>query len=428
VRVLDELESEIERVAAEAGHTRRRRRWWRSGMLVVALPLGVAAAAVAATSGILVGDPVKNPRGAHLNLNPRAGLGVVVRTGKLLGARAPDPDGGPDWALRMVKTSRGLGCIQLGRVVEGKLGVLGRDGAFGNDGQFHERGAEILQQTDCQQTDGAGHVFIAMSYHGVPASGDVTGCAARSSSRDVLPVCPPGSLRTIHYGLLGPQASAVTYVSASGAIIRRRVSGPDGAYLVVQRTDPGRRNFYFTAGVTPATGLRSVEYRDRSVCHIVSPQRLGGARPCPLKGFVAPTLPRISSGDLATKVGVHIGTRREYPGPKVKLPRGAPVIPAQRRITITFRARLAANARSFYTISTRMQHVSEGCPYGTFGPIAKDVTTGSVISHILYVPYHCRGALKINVGYTQQRRPGPMPFDIGGLGNAKVGRVTATLR
>jgi len=428
VRVLDELEREIERIAAQEGDVRARRRWWRSGMLVVVVPLGLAAAAVAATTGILVGEPVKNPPGAQLNLNPKAGLGVIVGSGKLLGVRTGDPDGGPAWALRMVKTSRGLGCVQLGRVVDGKLGVLGRDGAFANDGKFHERGAEILQQTDCQQADAAGHVFIAMSYLGLAASGDMTACAPRPSSRDVRPACPPGSLRTIYYGLLGPQASAITYVSPGGIIIRRPVTGPDGAYLVVLPTDPGRRNFYFSPGVTPASGLRSVEYRDGSVCRIVSPQRLGGARHCPLKGFVAPTLPHITRAQLATTIDVDIGTRREHPGPKIKLPKGAPVIPAQRRITIRFRARVAATARSFYTVNTRLHAAGKNCRYRGFGPIAKDATAGSAISYTLYVAYRCRGTLTINVGYTQQRRPGPMPFDIGGLGNAKVGHVTATLR
>jgi len=300
VRVLDELERDIARLAAEAGDVRRRRRWWRSGTLVIALPLALAAAAVAATSAILTGEPVKNPPG--LQLNPKAGLGVIVGSGKLLDVRAADPDGGPDWALRMVKTSRGLGCVQLGRLVDGKLGVLGRDGAFGNDGKFHERGAQILQQTDCQQTDGAGHVFIAMTYQGLPASGDATGCIARANTRLPRPVCPPGSLRTIYYGLLGPQAKALTYRDANDTIVRQRVSRPEGAYLVVLPTDPKRRNIgYYSPGVTPATGLRSVEYRDGSVCRIINAQRLGGARHCPLKGFIAPNVSPISSGDLATK-------------------------------------------------------------------------------------------------------------------------------
>jgi hypothetical protein len=426
MRVLNELEREIERVAAEAGEVRPRRRWRRSGAFLVALPLGVAAMAVAATSGILSGAPVENPPGLHLN--PKAGLGVVVGSGKLLGVRAADPAGGPDWALRMVKTSRGLGCVQLGRLVDGKLGVLGRDGTFGNDGKFHERGAQIIQQTDCQQTDGAGRVFIAMSYIGLPDSGDATGCAARAHKSDPRPVCPDGSLRTIYYGLLGPQATAVTYVGAAGTLVRQPVSAPEGAYLVVLTTDPKRRNIgYFMPGVTPGTGLRSVEYRDGSVCHVVSARRLGGARTCPLKGFVAPKLPAVSHADLAATVHVHVGTHPEHPGQKVKRPKGAAPIPAQRRVTLTFRARRAANARSFYTVTTRMLHGGKGCTFGTMGPIAKDVVAGSVLSQTLYFPYHCRGTLRINVGYTQQRRPSHMPFDIGGFGNAKVGRAVATL-
>ncbi|MEJ7788149.1 MAG: hypothetical protein WKF96_25385, partial [Solirubrobacteraceae bacterium] len=302
------------------------------------------------------------------------------------------------------------------------------DGAFGNDGKFHERGAQILQQTDCQQTDGAGHVFIAMTYQGLPASGDATGCVARANTGVARRVCPPGSLRTIYYGLLGPQAQAITYRDAKDTIVRRPVSRPDGAYLVVLPADPKRRNIgYFSPGVTPATGLRSVEYRDGSVCRIINPQRLGGARHCPLKGFVASNLSPISRTDLATEIGVRVGTRREYPGPKVRPRKGAPPIPAQRRVTITFRARVAANARSFYTINTRMQHARRSCAYGTSGPIAQDVTAGTVISQTHYVPYRCRGILKINVGYTQQRRPGPLPFDIRDVGNAKVGRTSVKL-
>ena len=427
MRVLDELEREIERVAAQAGEVRSRRRWRRSGVLLVAVPLAAAAVAVAATTGILSGDPVENPPGVHPN--PKRGVGVVVGSGTLLGVRAADPTGGPDWALRLVKTSRGLACVQLGRLVDGKLGVLGRDNAFANDGKFHERGAQIVEQTDCQQPDAAGHTFIAMRYVGLPDSADATACAARAHQTDLRPVCPDGSLRTAYYGLLGPQARAVTYLGATGGVIRQPVSAPEGAYLVVQRTDPKRRNIgYFTPGVTPATGLHSVEYRDGSVCHIVNARRLGGARSCPLKGYVAPKLPAVTHADLAATVRVHVGTRPEHPGPKVKPRKGQPPIRAQRRITVTFRARRAANARSFYTITTRIRHGGEGCSFGTIGPIARDVTAGSVLTQKLYFPYRCHGTLNINVGYTQQRRPSQMPFDIGGFGNAKVGRATAELR
>jgi hypothetical protein len=426
LRVLSELEREIERIAREAGEVRPRRRWWRSSWLFVLLPLGIATVAVAATSGILSGEPVKNPPGLHLD--PKRGLGVLVGPGRLFGVRAADPAGGPPWAMRIVKTSRGFGCVQIGRLVDGKLGVLGRDGAFNDDGKFHERGAEIIQQTDCQQTDGAGNVFIAMSYIGLPDSGDATGCLPRAYKDVPRPVCPAGSLRNVFYGLLGPEAMAVTYVDATGRIVRRPVSRPGGAYLVVLSTDPKRRNVgYFSPGVSPGTGLRTVEYRDGTTCRIVSARRIGGARHCPLKGFVAPKITPVSRAELASTIHIRVGTRPEHPGPKVNRQKGAPPIPAQRRVTVTFRARRAADTRSFYTVTTRMLHASKGCGGGTMGPIAKDVVAGTVLTHTLYFRYGCHGTLKINVGYTQQRRPSPMPFDVGGFGNAKVGTALAKL-
>ena len=56
----------------------------------------------------------------------------------MLPIAAPDPAGGPDWGMRVLSTTRGEGCLQLGRIVDGKLGALGQDDAFANDGRFHE--------------------------------------------------------------------------------------------------------------------------------------------------------------------------------------------------------------------------------------------------------------------------------------------------
>ena len=81
---------------------------------------------------------------------------------------------------------------------------LGRDGAFGNDGKFHPLGAEVLETTYCQQPDGAGNVFIAVTAIGLPASGDgsrLPGPRAHGARR-----VPRGSLRDVFFGLLGPEA------------------------------------------------------------------------------------------------------------------------------------------------------------------------------------------------------------------------------
>jgi hypothetical protein len=415
MRVLDELEHEIERIARAAGDARPSRRWWRKSALLALLPLGLATVAVGAvTSGILAGEPVENPPGLHLN--PKSGLGVAVGAGKLLSVRAADPAGGPPWALRVVTTSRGLGCVQPGRVVGGKLGVLGRDGAFKDDGKFHERGAEVIQPLDCQQTDGAGHTFLAMSAQGVPASADGTGCVPRDYGGAKRPLCPPGSLRTILYGLLGPEATAVTYHDRTGRVVRAPVSRPEGAYLVVLPIDPKRKNFYFSPGATPAGGLLSVEYRDGTSCQLPHPPD-----GCPLNGYVAPKLPPVSRGQLAATVHVSVGTRAESPERDVAAD--------QRRITVTFRARQPADARSFYTIGVQVLHGGKHCSAGRlFGPIAKDVKAGTVLTRTEWMNYRCRGMLKVNVGYTQQRRPSQMPFDVAGLGDDdKVGSVTVKL-
>lgn len=92
-----------------------------------------------------------------------------------------------------------------------------------------------------------------------------------------------------------------------------------------------------------------MDYRDGSVCRIVSARRLGGTRHCPLKGYVEPKLPRVTPAQLAATVHVRVGTRPEHPGPKIELRKGMRPLPAQRRVTVTFRARHAANARSFHT-------------------------------------------------------------------------------
>jgi hypothetical protein len=364
-----------------------------------------------------------------VHLNPKAGLGVAVGTGLMFPVRAPDPAGGPDWGLRLVRTSRGYGCVQVGRVVDGRLGVLGRDGAFGNDGKFHELGAEVLGLADCQLADGAGHVFSAMSYIGMPDSADPTSCSPPLAPTSDRGVCPRPSLRNVYYGLLGPQAEAVTYVGVSGAVVREPVSGPEGAYIVVVRTDPRRPNIgYFVPGVTPGIGLHSVEYRDGTVCHIVSARRLGGARDCPLKGFVPPKLPHVTSADVAAPIHVTVGDRPEQPHLGVKPPRGAPPIPAQRAVTVSFRARRAANARSFYTISSDVLHHAPGCPGdSTFGPIAKDVAAGGIVRQTLYFAYNCPGTVRIVVGYAQQHRPTAMPYEITGRGNVRVGRAVVKL-
>ena len=96
--------------------------------------LGTTTIALAASGVILTGSNVPTPR----RLRPGYELGVPARGGsELLPLRAPDPAGGLPWGMRIVRTTRGYLCVQIGRVQDGMLGELGIDGAFHDDGRFH---------------------------------------------------------------------------------------------------------------------------------------------------------------------------------------------------------------------------------------------------------------------------------------------------
>jgi hypothetical protein len=288
--------------------------------------------------------------------------------------------------------------------------VLGRDGSFNDDGLFHERGAQIGDQTDCQQRDGAGNVFIAMTWEGMPESADARGCWGHK--------CPEGSLRTLYYGLLGPDAVAVSYRDRAGALHRQPVSRPEGAYLVVLPIDPKRTNFYYAPGTSPAGGLRTVEYADGSSC------RLGRVRHCPLKGYVTPRLAKVTAADVATTVRVHAGTKRLHP---FHLPAGQRHrAQAQRLITLVFRARVAADAHSYYTYYVTAPRPGKNC-LDEGGAIAEDLAAGAIVTRKLYVPSICHGTLKVTVGYVQQRTPAQMPFMPGVKPDFTVGVATAPL-
>src|SRR4051794_38495930 len=154
LRALDELGEEFARVAGgRAGRARSRR-----VLVLAALAVLLLAAVALAATGVLTGEPVRNPPGVRFT--PKAGVGTpLLRTARLVDVRVADPGGGPPWAMRTVRTTRGLGCVQLGRLAGGRLGVLGQDGAFADDGRFHELPTAVLAEAECRPADGAGHVF-----------------------------------------------------------------------------------------------------------------------------------------------------------------------------------------------------------------------------------------------------------------------------
>jgi hypothetical protein len=193
--------------------------------------LVLAAVAYATTQLIRTGSPVTSEERFSAN----AGAGVAIpRTEGLLGIAAADPAGGPPWTMRVYDTSRGLGCVQVGRLVGGRIGVLGIDGAFRDDGRFHPLPVQASQaEGDCVLLDARGHAFLGVGTYDEPASGLPRECHLLGS-RAAGEQCAKSDPRDVFYGLLGPEARSITY-ELDGRTRTIPTVGADGAYLIVER-------------------------------------------------------------------------------------------------------------------------------------------------------------------------------------------------
>ncbi len=248
-RALETLENELRRVVEEPSTPVRRWRRWvprrRAGWGLVVPIAGALLAggtiALAATGVILTGSAVP----AATPVGPTEGIGASVSS-RLLPLRAQDPAGGLPWGMRIVETSRGLVCAQVGRVDNGELGELGTDGAFNNDGLFHPFPRGVVQSFPGGSTeDGTEIEGGTCTLAGI--SGTAWGSAVAAELWGVdenaafahghfIPTSPHG--RDISYGMLGPHALRVSY--REGSSLRSETVAPGiGAYLIVQPTSAG---------------------------------------------------------------------------------------------------------------------------------------------------------------------------------------------
>lgn len=276
-------------------------------LLIAPLVLVLTAAALAAGGVIRFGSPAKLP--FSLSGNPREGSGALVPgTAHMLPIAAPDPAGGPDWGMRVLSTSRGEGCIQVGRLLDGKLGALGQDSSFHDDGRFHELPVRVSSAFDihgCALLDGRGRLFTNVTADERPASawggtgGFLGGCVPPSAGpyekglrmtgrekaegRKPPPLCPQADLRNIYYGLLGPEAKSITYALGSERHTLPTV-GTNGAYLFVTRASANQLLNFANAGtadIVPVDGpIKEIHYRDGSTCHLTRKSWIGGAYAC----------------------------------------------------------------------------------------------------------------------------------------------------
>jgi hypothetical protein len=248
--LVPELEDQLRR-AARRTHPRRRLHLTWPFTLAAVLVCGGSLATAAVQ---LIGEPAPKtyPTGT-----PRRGPGVTVPGSvTLLALRVADPDGGAPWGLRVYRTSRGAGCWQFGRVVNGRLGVI--------DDRFHEL---PVQQEQCRPLDARGNLFAAQEAWALPGGeSEPWRCAA---------ACDRSDVRLVRFGFLGPEAVGV---EAQG--VRQPLS--EGAYLLVTRVDLDRPPRHVPLIATYRDGTR-IEVRD------FAPD--GGDPPPPGYAALAGTLP-----------------------------------------------------------------------------------------------------------------------------------------
>jgi hypothetical protein len=205
----------------------------RIALIALVLVLATAAITLAATGVILEGSPVGTAQAPIAT----AGEGIPVRGGaRLLSLRAPDPAGGLPWGMRIIHTTRGLICVQIGRVDNDQLGQLGVDGAFHDDGLFHSLPTDALPDTLANMS---GWMTGNCASPGEIYAGDSVGVELSAAASPGPGAGVPSDRREISFGLLGVHAVSITYREGSTTRTERVLPGL-GAYLIVQRYTSGR--------------------------------------------------------------------------------------------------------------------------------------------------------------------------------------------
>jgi hypothetical protein len=388
------------RRAAEGPRRRRggARLGRRTPVLLAALALLACAAAALAATGLLSGAPVTLPPGTPLL--PHSGLGVPLPdspTGVAL--EVPDPAGGPPWGARLVKTTRGYGCLQIGRVEHGALGVIGQDGAFHDDGRFHELPTDYLEGAfPCGPLDRAGHSFGGVVVLGTPASalsGEPT-CTApeRPHRAGEPPTCPAADERLVTAGMAGPLARSVTYADEDGRLRTIPTAGPDGIYLIVERAPRlGVEDGEFApSGEAGGGTIRAIAYSGGRVCHLTAGRGAAGLtqQRCPSLGEREPARPQLTPAQVSSPVSLSLRTER------VQMRYSSAVMPM---LDISFRAPVAVtSASSQYVVRVRYPGHKRNCALISEGPVLSDVRRGQLV-HQHVSENGCRGVFHVAVLY-----------------------------
>jgi len=435
-RALETLEAELRRVSEESPE--RTRRWSRRLPIARRARLGLVGGlaclllaggtiALAASGVILTGSAV--PSAAPVG--PSEGIGVAVSS-RLLPLRVADPAGGLPWGLRLVETSRGLVCAQVGRVDNGQLGEIGIDGAFNDDGLFHPFPTGVVQSFPGGSTEDGTQIeggTCILGGHTAGSNGAAWGSAVAAelggvdrngafAGRHFSSAAPQG--RDISYGLLGPDALRVGYREGSSVRSETVVPGV-GAYLIVQPAITG--SAHEGSGEAPGTqipgqgpgtvgALTSIAYSDDgTICENGYDARDGStvavSHSCPRPGLPAASLQATQAGVSRVHPRIHLEVR------------SGRVVSAEISFPAPFAVRNAAQNYALWSSGCGPR--GEGADAAVFN---HNVARGAMVKLVLHDPFaaSCSGTRRtVEIVYdssaadarrTPGRSPGQLLLDI----------------
>jgi hypothetical protein len=292
--------------------------------------------------------------------------------------------------MRVIRTTRGLLCLQAGRVVDGQLGALGTGYAFHGDKRFHPFVADDAISTDaCPAVGASGTAFLPGPPVIVPANGLPLAGENVAQSNQVhcdLPGqenwgvrCPQSELRQAAVGLLGPHAKSIEVTNADGSGFSVAPYGPEGAYLIVLPAQPNA-NASMSSGAyegpfgnvsnAPGGATLKVTYDDGVQCQIPAHAATGQCHAQSTAGAAPPSAKQLRSTVKATyepldqrpetpllMYGTGASSQGTFPGRT-----GSNGIdPPGRALAVSFSAPVdATNASSAYVVELRPQPVP-GC-------------------------------------------------------------------
>ncbi len=175
--------------------TSRRRRTSahvRLALVVIALVLATAAITLAATGVILTGSPVATVRAPIAT----AGEGIPVAGGaRLLPRASARPGGGLPWGMRIIHTTRGLICVQIGRVYDGQLGAARRRRRVSQRRAFPPAARLTRSPTSLRTRADGWRATVRVREKSTPATASGS-ASARPPAPAPEPGCPPTAVRS----------------------------------------------------------------------------------------------------------------------------------------------------------------------------------------------------------------------------------------